>query len=211
MNIGIIGAGSMGSSLGKIWANNGHRVMLSYVRAPKKLQTLAKSIGSSAHAGTPKEAAQFGEVVLLSVPWETVPNALQAAGSLAGKVLIDCTMPLEPDLSGLVFGHTTSGSEEIAKMVPEAKVIKAFNSTFAEVLRSESCTFASQRASIFYCGDDAQAKTVVADLIEECGFEAVDAGPLVNSRYVEPLAMLWVQFAYFLGMGPYIGVKLLRR
>ncbi len=211
MNIGIIGAGNMGSGLGKIWADKGHKVMLSYKRNRKKLETIADSIGSGALVGTPQEAAQFGEVILLSVSWAQVREALQEAGSLTGKILIDCTMPLTPDLSGLAIGHTTSGSEEIAKLVPQASVVRAFNTTFAEVLHSESRMFCSQRASILYCGDDAATKTVVAKLILDVGFEPVDAGALMNSRYVEPLVMQWMQLAYVLGMGPYIGMKLLYR
>jgi len=211
MNIGIIGSGNMGSGLGKLWANHGHKILFSYTRDLHKLKGLAKSIGPNTQAGTPAEAAQFGEVVLLCVPWIVIDDALQATGSLAGKILIDCTMPLAPALSSLLVGHTISGSEVVAKKVPQARVVRAFNTTFAEVLNSEARTFCSKKAAIFYCGDDEVALAVVADLIRVCGFEAVDAGPLVNSRYIESLAMLWMQFAYFLGMGSYIGVQLLQR
>lgn len=102
MNIGIIGLGKMGSSLGKIWANKGHNVMFSYSRDPQKLQALAQSSGPHATTGTPAEAAQFGEVVVLTVPWWVV-DALRAAGSLVGKILIDCTNPFKPDGSGLAI------------------------------------------------------------------------------------------------------------
>ena len=91
MNIGIIGSGNMGSGLGKLWANNGHKILFSYTRDLHKLKAIAESIGPNTQAGTPAEAVQFGEVVLLSVPWTVVDDALQATGSLAGKILIDCT------------------------------------------------------------------------------------------------------------------------
>lgn len=215
MNIGVIGSGNMGSSLGKIWANNGHKVLFSYSRDPRKLQALADSIGPNAQAGTPAEAAQFGEVVLLSVPWSALDNALQAAGSLDDKVLISCVSPLKPDFEGKRVGLTsdlkTSGAEEIAKRAPGARVVEAFNTTFAEILQSPSPQFGQEQASIFYCGDDKSAKAIVAGLIQESGFEAVDAGPLLKARSLEALATIWVQLAAVTGMFPNVGIKVLRR
>ena len=137
MKIGVFGSGNVGSALGKIWAKNGHEIMLSS-RHPEKLKGLAESIGKNACFGLPAEAARFGEVVVLSVPWTQAADALKSAGSLRGKVLIDCTNPLKPDMSGLAVGYTTSAAEEVAKMVPGAKVVKAFNTTFAAVMHSPS-------------------------------------------------------------------------
>src|SRR3972149_2562834 len=124
----------------------------------------------------PAEAVQFGEVILFAPPWPSVDHALKAAGSLAGKILIDCTNPLKQDLSGLELGHTTSAAEEIAKKTPGARVVKAFNMTGAENMANPR--FGAEQATMFICGDDAAAKTAVARLTEELGFEAVDAGPL---------------------------------
>jgi NADPH-dependent F420 reductase len=210
MNIGIIGSGNVGSGLGKIWAQKGHKVIFSFSRNQEKLKALAVSDQNSS-AGSPAEAVQQSEVLLLSVRWETVVEALKAAGPLQNKILIDCTNPLTPDFSELALGHATSAAEEIAKMVPDAKVVKAFNSVFADVYQSESRLFGSRMPTMFYCGNDDGAKTTVARLIRETGFEPVDAGPLKNARYLEPLAMLMIQLGYAQGMGTNIALSLIKR
>ena len=209
MNIGILGSGNVGSTLGKAWAKRGHRILFSYSRDPKKLESLATSAGPNTRAGTPAEAVQFGEVILFAPPWPAVDHALKAAGPLAGKILIDCTNPLTQDLSGLEIGHTTSAAEEIAKKTPGARVVKAFNMIGAENMANPH--FGAEQATMLICGDDAAAKTVIARLTEELGFEAADAGPLRAARLLEPLAMLWIHLAYAQRMGTGIGFKLLRR
>lgn len=189
MKIGIIGSGNMGSSLGKIWAERNHQVMFSYSRNSSKLREVAQAIGPNAGFGTPADAAQFADVMLLAAPWEKVEDALRAAGSdhgaFDGKIVIDCTNPLLPDARGLAVDSLTSGAEEIAKLIPGAYVVKAFNTVIAQVLRAASRSSGSRMVTVFYCGDHEPAKAVVADLIVESGFEAVDAGPLRNARYVE--------------------------
>ncbi|MGD1076551.1 MAG: NADPH-dependent F420 reductase [Thermodesulfovibrionales bacterium] len=210
MNIGIIGSGNVGSSLGKIWAENGHQVIFSFSRETAKLNALAQSV-PNARPGTPKEAAVQSEVVLLSVRWAQAAEAIQSAGSLQGKILIDCTNPLKPDMSGLEVGHTSSAAEEIAKMAPGAKVVKAFNTAFAQVYQSHSRLFGSRRPTMFYCGDDSSAKASVEHLIKEVGFEPLDSGSLRGARYLEPLAMLVIQLGYERGMGTNIALSLIRR
>lgn len=189
MNIGIIGSGNMGSSLGKIWAERGHQVMFSYSRNSSRLHEVAQAIGENARVGTPVEAVQFGEIVLMAAPWTKVPDALTAAGAsrgaFDGKIVVDCTNPIEPGRDGLAIDGSTSGAEEIAKLIPGARVVKAFNTVIAQVLRSASKSLGSRMVTIFYCGDDESAKMVVAELITDSGFEAVDAGGLHNARYVE--------------------------
>jgi predicted dinucleotide-binding enzyme len=209
MKIGIIGAGNMGSSLGKFWVQNGHKLMFSYSRDPAKLEKIAQSIGSNASVGTPAEAVQFADVVLLSVPYGAIGDALKAAGSLDGKILFSCVNALLPDMSGLAVGTTTSAAEEIAKLAPGARVVEALP-LFAEVLNSSSQQFGDQTATIFYTGDDPEAKQVVADLLRETHVEAIDAGPLKNARYVEPAMFLLVQLAYVQQMGQ-VALKLLKR
>jgi hypothetical protein len=127
-------------------------------RHPENLKGLAQSIGKNACYGLPAEAAKYSEVIVLSVPWTQAIDALKSAGSINGKVLIDCTNPLKPDMSGLAVGHTTSAAEEVAKAAPGAKVVKAFNTTFAALMRSPSRTFGSQKATGFYCGDDSSQR-----------------------------------------------------
>jgi NADPH-dependent F420 reductase len=209
MKIGIIGTGNMGSGLGKLWAAKGHTVLFGS-RDPQKARNLANAIGHNAGSSTYIEAAQFGEVVLLAVPWRGVKESLQAAGALNGKILIDCTNPMSPDYMTLLIGHTISGAEQIANWTPGAKVVKAFNHVYAQIIHSNP-QFGSQHATAFYCGDDAVAKETVAGLIEGIGFDPVDAGPLQNARYLEPLAGLCIQLAYVLGLGTDQAMKLIRR
>ena len=148
MKIGVIGAGNMGSSLGKFWVQNGHELMFSYSRDESKLQKMAESIGENATIGTPTEAVQFADVVLLSVPYSAIESALKAAGSLDGKILFSCVNALKPDMSGLAVGTTTSAAEEIAKLAPGARVVEALP-LFAEVLNSASQQFGDQTATVF--------------------------------------------------------------
>lgn len=210
MNIGIIGPGKMGSGLGRIWAERGHRIIFSFSRSQDKLNTLARSM-KNARSGTPAEAAEASEVILLSVGWAAVKDAIESAGAMEGRIVIDCTNPLNADASGLVIGHTTSAAEEIARLVPGAKVVKAFNTAFAEVYHSGSRLFGSRRPTMFYCGDDSEAKTIVSRLILEVGFTPVDAGPLKCARYLEPVAMLMIQLAYGQGMGTDTALSLIHR
>jgi len=210
MNIGIIGSGNMGSGLGRLWADKGHKVMFSYSRDPEKLKTLAKSC-PNASAGTPQEAVESSDIVLFSVRWANMEDAVRAAGRMQGKVVIDCTNPLRPDLSGLAIGLTTSAAEEIAKLVPEANVVKAFNTVFAEVYHSDSRLFGSRRPTMLYCGDDSDANAAVAKLINSTGFTPIDSGPLKCARYLEPLAMLMIQLGIGQGMGTNIAMNLIHR
>jgi 8-hydroxy-5-deazaflavin:NADPH oxidoreductase len=209
MKIGIIGSGNMGSGLGNIWGRKGHEVIFSYSRSQEKLNSLAAAL-PKAKAGMPAEAAR-ADVVLLSVRWADVPDALKQAGSLNNKIVIDCTNPLKPDLSGLELGHTTSAAEEIARMAPGAKVVKAFNTAFAQVYEERSRLFGSRRASMLYCGDDAEAKSVVVKLISDIGFDPVDCGPLTAARLLEPVAMLVITLGYGMKMGTNMALDLIRR
>jgi 8-hydroxy-5-deazaflavin:NADPH oxidoreductase len=209
MNIGIIGTGNMGSGLGKLWAQNNHQIMFSYSRDRTKLENIARSIGSSASVGTPAEAVAFAEVVVLSVPYGAIGDALSACGSLEGKILFSIVNALLPDMSGMAVGTNTSAAEEIAKLAPGALTVEALP-IFAEVLNSESRRFNGQQATVFYTGDNSQAKKVVAGLLHEIDVEAIDAGVLKNSRYVEPAMMLLIQLAYTQGMGQ-VGFRLLQR
>lgn len=209
MKIGIIGAGNMGTGMGKFWAKNGHQLMLSYSRNPEKLKAAAESVSADTLTGTPAEAVQFSDVVVLSVAWARVEDALQQAGSLDGKILFSCVNALLPDMSGLAVGTTTSAAEEIAKLAPGARVVESMP-LFAEVLHSPSRQFGEQIPSVFYCGDDAEAKAIVAHLLRETEVEAIDAGSLRNARYIEPAGILLVQLAYGQQMGQ-IAMKLLQR
>ncbi|HEV2490778.1 MAG TPA: NADPH-dependent F420 reductase [Candidatus Acidoferrales bacterium] len=210
MKIAILGAGNVGGALGRGWAAKGHSISFG-VTDPTgdKTRALVNSIGANARAGSVAEAVANAEAVVLATPWPAAQAAIRAAGNLAGKIVIDCTNPLEPDLSGLVIGHNTSAGEEVAKWANGARVVKAFNTTGAGNMANTQ--YDSACPTMCICGDDAAAKTSVAKLAEDLGFEAVDAGPLRNARLLEPFAMLWIYLAIKQGLGPNIAFKLLRR
>ena len=115
MKIAVIGAGHVGGTLGKGWAKKGHEIIVG-VRdaADPKLKELLAALGGKAHAASVKEAASNAEVVALTVPWGAVPDALKNAGDLRGKIILDCTNPLKPDLSGLVVSDNTSAGQQVA-------------------------------------------------------------------------------------------------
>jgi hypothetical protein len=209
MNIAIIGTGSVGAALGRGWAGAGHAVTFGS-RHPHAddVRNLVATIGSQAEATTPDEAAAAAEVVALAVPWGAVPSAVEGLGDLSGKTLIDCTNPLAAGLKPAV-DDGTSGAEQIAGWAPGAHVVKAFNTTGANNMADPN--YAGTPLTMFICGDDADAKATVAELAENLGFEAVDAGPLDRARLLEPMARLWIHLAMTEGLGREIGFKLLRR
>jgi predicted dinucleotide-binding enzyme len=211
MKIGILGAGNVGGALGKLWAAKGHEIVFGVPDAGDlKYKNLVNSIQGKARVGSVKDAAPFGELVVLATPWPATEDAIRAAGDLSGKVLVDCTNPLLPDLSGLAVGTTNSAGEEVSRWAKGARVVKAFNTIGAPNFGNPK--FGSEIASMFICGDDADAKAVVAKLAADLGFEPVDAGPLTASRMLEPLAMLWIHLAFKQGLGPTgHAFKLLRR
>jgi 8-hydroxy-5-deazaflavin:NADPH oxidoreductase len=215
MKIGIIGSGNMGGGLGKLWAKAGHQVIFSYSRDENKLHQLATSAGENAKVGTPLEAVQQSDAILLAVWLPEIEEVIRTIGILDGKTVITCVSGLKPDFSGQTIGLATdltvSVAETIQQFAPKAKVIEAFNVTFAEIIASNSRQFGEDRPSIFYCGDDAEAKTIVGDLVEECGYEAIDAGGLIVARSLETLATAWVQFAVVSHLFPNLGLKALRR
>ena len=208
MRIGILGSGLMGGKLGTIFARAGHEVVFSYARTKGKLEKLARDAGGKARAGTPAEAAKDADAVLLAVHWSRVDEVLKEAGDLSGKVIVTCSLPMEEDDSGLAIGHTSSGAEELAKRVPKARVVSAFNTLPSEVFFSVFAGDAGDaRPAVVYCSDDARAKKVAAQLIGDAGFEPIDAGPLRIARYTEPFALLMGQLAYEGDRGPAVAYR----
>ncbi len=211
MNIGIVGAGGMGAALGRLWAEKGHQVAFSFARDDAKLRQRAAQAGENARVLSASDAGQFGEVVMLAVPFEALEEALRQVGPLPGKIVVTCVSGLVPDFRGDVMGlptqRTVSVAEQIAEALPQARVVEAFNSTFSTILAAEPSPFGAERVGIFLCGDDAEAKTVAAGLIADCGCDAVDAGPLHTARSLETLASAWVQFAAASGLFPMLGLK----
>src|SRR2546426_7929498 len=133
MRIGILGSGLMGGKLGTIFARAGHEVVFSYSRSKEKLNKLARDAGKKARAGTPAEATQDADALLLAVHWSRIDDVLKHAGELSGKVIVSCSLPMNADDTDLVVAHTSSGAEELAKKVPKARVVSAFGSVPSEV------------------------------------------------------------------------------
>ena len=213
MRIAVIGTGNVGAALGRRWAALGHSVIYGARRpASEEVRRLVVSCGENAAAASVTEACSDAEVVVLAVPWKAVENAVgavAAAGPLAGRIVVDCTNPLADGLSGLAIGHTTSAAERVAELLPGARVVKAFNTTGSANMIDPD--FDGARAAMFVAGDDRAARQVVLDLAQELGFDPCDAGPLRNARYLEPLAMLWIDLAYLRGRGQAFAFGLLSR
>ena len=208
MRIGILGSGLMGGKLGTLFARAGHEVTFSYARDPRKLARLARAAGPRAHAGTPREAARDADAVLLAVHWLRMSDVLQRAGNLEGKVIVSCSMPMNASDTDLVVAHTSSGAEELARKLPRARIVAAFNTVPGEVLFDVyEARRRANRASLVYCGDDVGAKRVAARLIRDVGFDPLDAGPLRLARHVEPFTMLIAQLAYECKGGPRLAYR----
>ena len=176
MRIGIVGAGNVGGTLGRSWVRNGHDVMFG-VPDPTtpKIAGLLKETGGKAKAGTVAEAAAHGDVVAFATPWKATQNAVRESGDLTGKVILDCTNPLKEDLSGLAVGHTTSGAEQVAAWASCQRVVKVFNTTGFENMADPS--YSGTPITMFFAGDDTEAKAVAVRLAQEMGFDPVDCWP----------------------------------
>jgi predicted dinucleotide-binding enzyme len=192
MRIAVIGAGSVGASLGPALQRAGHQVVYGVRNGGKPAPGEKRS---------DREAAGWAEAVILAVNWSDVEAAIADCGDLKGKILIDVTNPLNfrPDGISLALGFSESGAERIATWAPGARVVKAFNAITAANM-SDASAFAV-RPAVFVASDDAGAKTAVLALAESLGFEPADAGPLSNARLLEPCAMLLIDQAYMRGRG----------
>lgn len=199
MKVLVIGAGNMGSGFVKQLSAAGHSVSVTARDATKAIAVASQFTNAKA---VPAAGAAVGQdVVILATGYGDAVSALQSVGSLQGKVVVDITNPLTADYMGLTLGHNTSAAEEIAKAVPGAQVVKAFNTVLAQVLGQGSKLADGSQVTVFVAGDDDAAKTTVKTLAESLGFTAVDAGGLKNARYLEPVAGLNIYFAYGAGRG----------
>ena len=210
MQIGIIGHGHVGGALGEGWAKAGHQIIFG-ARDPHsaKVTALLAQIGANASAVTVPEAAAAGEIVVLTVPWTAAEETVRDVAPLSGKILLDATNPLAPDLSGLTHGFDTSAAEMIADWSGGAKVVKIFNTTGSNNMENPS--YPEGATTMLYCGDDADAKQIAHRLAADLGFNPLDAGPLRQARLLEPFALLWISLAYAQGQGRDIAFRLMRR
>lgn len=199
MIITVVGTGNMGSSFVKRFTLAGHQVRVTG-RDLTKAHTLAAQF-NGAQAVPAAAAAQGAQVIVLATAYGDAVSALSSLGDISGKVVIDITNPLSADYMSLTLGHSTSAAEEIANAFPAVHIVKAFNTTFAQVIAEGAAFAAGQVAPVFYAGDDTEAKATVQTLIASTGFKPVDAGSLRNARYLEPLAGLNIYFGYGAGLG----------
>ena len=186
MNIGIIGAGNVGGGLGRLLAKQGHQIRFGVRDLHKdSVVALLAETGANAAAVSVAEAVAFGEIVVLAVGWGAVEDVMMAARDWQGRILIDATNRFSD--------APRSAAEDIAAMAPGARVVKAFNTIGAEQLAQP--VFDGDPASMFVCGDDADAVKIVSELAAGLGFEPVDCGPLANAALLESMARLWVYLA----------------
>ena len=182
MKIGIIGAGRIGGGIARQLANAGQELKLSFSRDGAALEKLAGEIGPGATVGAPADAVEFGEVVVISVPWDVLPEALDQAGSLAGKVVIDTTNqfgspPLPAD--GETAAHFNAGR------MTGARYTKSFNTLTSGFQAEAAGRPGDERVVQWLCGDDGDAKQIVARLIEDAGFVPVDLGGTADCAVME--------------------------
>jgi len=183
MRIGIIGPGHIGGNCARRFVLSGkHEVKLSFSRDPENLVALAHELGAKASAGTPVEAVHFGEVVVLSVPWDTIPEALHQAGSLAGKIVIDTTNQFG---SVALPARGQTAAEWNAARMPGARYTKSFNTLTARFQRETADRPAEKKVVQWICGDDEEAKRIVAGLIADAGYVPVDVGGTKNCQVME--------------------------
>ncbi|HKJ30262.1 MAG TPA: NADPH-dependent F420 reductase [Balneolales bacterium] len=188
MHIGIIGTGNMGSALGKRFSDAGHQIFYGSIE-PGTAKSIADMMGSNVQGGSIANAADFGEALILAIPWVGVQNSIEEAGDLQGRVLIDCSNPFKPDSYDLVFGNDRSGAEFIAQKAKDAQVVKAFNTIFAQnIMRSDE--FGDNQPSLFYCGDEDSAKDIIIELGEAINLDPIDCGDLSQARKLENMASL---------------------
>lgn len=189
--IAIIGNGNVGSAL---------------TRGLTKARRDVKNVGEDKAAI--RSAAEWADVVILAVPFGALTDvAATIAPVTEAKTIIDVTNALTPEMQ-LAVGFTTSGAEELQKKLPKARVVKGFNTQFAQQM--DSGRLGDQAVTVFVAGDDAGAKSDAVDVAKAIGFDPVDAGPLANARLLEPLGYLNIQLGYVLGQGTAIGLKLIR-
>lgn len=214
MNIGILGSGDVGQSLGIGFAALGHDVMMgSRTPESEKIKNWKKRAGSHASSGTFKEAADFAHVAVLASLWSGTENLIKQADphTLEGKVVIDVTNPLlfkENGAPELALGHTDSGGEQVQRWLPKSHIVKAFNIVgHTHMVNPE---FPAGPPDMFICGNDSEAKETVDEICREFGWSVIDIGGIEGSRLLEPMCILWVQYGMKTGTWNH-AFKLLRK
>ena len=186
----------MGRAVAGFLARYGHRVVLGSRAATERAETSGGSVDVRSY----RDAVASADIVFLTTLWEHTEAALRSAGPFDGRILVDCSNPEGPDGRSLAVGLTTSGAEHVAKWAPDARVVKAFNHVYAEVLSSPEAL--ARGVTLFVCGDDADARQVVCNLARSASLAPIEVGTLASARYLEPVAMLMVELVRGQGFGP---------
>jgi len=208
MRIAVVGSGSVGTGLARAWSGLGHSVVIGS-RSPdsERVVELVASLGNGVSAGGLAESVADAHVIVLAVPWSAADASIAALGDLSGRVIIDATNPFVGGLN-LGIGHDDSGGEQVARWATGAHVVKALNIVDARLLDGKKLD--DREISIPICGDDKNAKSVVAGLVGELDFDVIDAGKLEISRLLEPLCLLMIKLSKKRNLGAEIGFKVLR-
>ncbi|MBT2118926.1 NADPH-dependent F420 reductase [Dyella sp. LX-66] len=201
MKIAVIGTGRIGAAYTRALAEAGLEVVVGH-RDPAKAAMLAAELGSKVEGGGIVAACKIADIVLLALPYQAIAEVLAMAGDLAGKTLIDVSNPISADFKDLVVGLTNSAAEHIQAAAPSAHVVKAFNTISAKLVPVPAHD--RGKFQVFIAGDDEATNARVIGLARTLGFTPVYAGSLHNSRFLEPMGMMNIQLAYFLGHGPLV-------
>ena len=205
MRVGILGSGLMGAKLGTLFARAGHEVTFSYARSKEKLSRLAREAGAKARAGTPREAAEGADALLLAVHWSRIDDVLSQAG-LVWQGLVSCSLPLNAQYRTHPRPHYL-GAEALPRKFPVPRSSPRSTTFPRSLFGVFKARGSATRPSMVYCGDNQTAKTLAATLIRDVGFEPIDAGPLRIARYTEPFALLVAELAYGGQAGPELAYR----
>jgi len=199
MNIAIIGTGNIGAGLARVLSAAGNTVVVSDRKGGAEAADKLKAQGVGVASADIASAVHQSEVVVLALPY-TASLEISAVADFSNKIVIDVSNPVTDDFSALQIGHDTSAAEAIAASMPSARVVKAFNTVFAEHYAGD-LTIAGNKIQTFVASDDEDAQKQVIALSQSAGFDARSAGKLANARYLEPLGYMNIQFGYMLGQG----------
>lgn len=194
MKIAILGRGNMGAPMADLARQAGHD---------------ATALGCDDDAASAIRGADLVMLALHFGPAQEMLSRADVREALVGKILIDASNPLSADFMSLTVGHDTSAGEILAALVPGARVVKAFNTVFAGLLKTKAEGGACP-VPVYIAGDDAEARAQVVTLVEDMGLSAIESGPLGNARYLEPMAEMMIQFGYGLGYGADVGFALVK-